>query len=50
MGGEEWSATETLEKDFNRAAVETNKRLEKIGIFTDTLHSQGRREQLVVPR
>ena len=50
MGGAEWASTEVLEQDFMRAAATTNKRLLKIGIFDDVLHSQGRRETELVPR
>lgn len=49
-GGEEWKATEILEKDFNRAASETNKRLATYGIFSDVLHSEGQRQNVEVPR
>ena len=50
MGGAEWNATEGLEQDFYRAAATTNKRLMHIGIFTDILKSEGRREEVLVPR
>ena len=50
MGGAEWAATAILEHDFMRAAAATNKRLLNIGIFDDVLHSQGRRQQMLVPR
>jgi hypothetical protein len=48
--GEEFMATEVLEKDFYRAAKETNHRLIALGIFTDELHSAGKREDVQVPR
>lgn len=50
MGGAEFSATKGLEDDFYRAALATNKRLALIGIYDDVLHTQGQREQELVPR
>lgn len=50
MGGEDWNSTEVLEQDFYRAAASTNKRLLHLGIFTDVLHNQGKREHVLVPR
>jgi len=49
-GGEEFASAEVLEKDFYRAARETNKRLMALGIFTDELHTAGKREDIQVPR
>jgi hypothetical protein len=49
-GGQEFMATEVLEKDFYRAAQETNKRLMALGLFTDILHTAGKREDVQVPR
>ena len=49
-GGEEWSSKQGLEMDFYRAAAETNKRLEKIGIYDDILHSQGQKQNMDQPR
>ena len=49
-GGFEFASTEVLEKDFYRSAKETNKRLMSLGIFTDELHSAGKREDVQVPR
>lgn len=50
MGGAEWEATVPLEADFYRAAMQTNKRLATYGLFTDILHSEGRRQDEVQPR
>lgn len=50
LGGLDWQAAFSLERDFNRAATETNSRLLNLGIFTDVLKSEGQREQQQVPR
>lgn len=50
MGGYDFAQTEYMEKDFFRAATETNDRLSKIGLYNDVLNSQGQRETVMVPR
>ena len=50
LGGSEFAATAPLEQDFYRAAQETNKRLLDMGIFTDMLNSEGKRQLEAVPR
>ena len=50
MGGAEFAATENLEMDFYRAAQATNKRLLDMGIFSQQLHTEGQRQEEVVPR
>jgi len=50
LGGQDFAETEYMEKDFYRAAAETNARLLKLGLFTDILYSQGKRDQIDVPR
>jgi hypothetical protein len=49
-GGQDFLNTEIFEKDFYRAAQATNKRLLDMGIYTDQLNSEGRREDEAVPR
>jgi hypothetical protein len=50
QGGEDFAATKDLEDDFLRAAVQQNKRLSKMGIFSDLVHREGKRQDLNVPR
>lgn len=50
MGGEDWQKDQPLELDFYRAATMTNKRLLTYGIYTDILHSEGRRQEEEVTR
>jgi hypothetical protein len=50
QGGQEFQRSMELEKQFLGMVKEQNKRIEKLGIFTDVLYSQGRREQELVPR
>jgi hypothetical protein len=49
-GGDSFASTEPLEQDFYRAAMETNTRLEDLGLFSDVLRNQGRREDVEVSR
>lgn len=50
MGGSEFSATKDLEQNFFSLAVSTNKRLAKMGLFSDTLHLEGKRQDENQPR
>jgi hypothetical protein len=50
MGGAEFAQTRDLENNFFRLAVETNKRLAKLGIFSDILHLEGKRQNITQPR
>ena len=50
MGGQDFLNTEVFEQDFYRAAQATNRRLMDMGIFTEQIHSEGRREDEAVPR
>src|SRR6267154_692114 len=50
MGGEEFASTKDLEKNFFSVAQETNKRLAAMGIFSDTAHLEGRRQNIAQPR
>jgi hypothetical protein len=50
MGGSEFAATKDLEKNFFMSAMATNKRLAKMGIFSDMLHLEGKRQDIEQPR
>ncbi len=50
QGGEEFSSTKDLEKDFFTAAAETNKRLAKLALFRDLLGLEGKRQGIYQPR
>lgn len=50
MGGEDFTSTADLEKDFYRLCVSQNKRLLQMGIFGDTVHSEGKRQDIARPR
>jgi len=50
MGGAEFAGTKDLEKNFFALAVENNKRLSKLGLFSDTLHLEGKRQDISQPR
>lgn len=50
VGGAEFDATLPLEQEFYKAAQEVNKRLLTYGVFVDTLHSEGERQDAVQPR
>lgn len=50
MGGEDFMSTKDLENDFYRLCVAQNKRLSQMGIFADTVHMEGRRQDVVRPR
>ena len=50
LGNDGFASTQSLEDDFYRAAQATNKRLMDMGIFTQQIHSEGRREDEAVPR
>jgi len=50
MGGQEFMDTQDLEKNFFRVALENNKRLSKLAIFSDMLHLEGRRQDINQPR
>jgi hypothetical protein len=50
MGGEEFSSTKDLEKNFFQFAMETNKRLAAMGLFRDMLGLEGRRQDINQPR
>ena len=50
QGGEEFASTKDLEMNFFQAALATNKRLAKMGVFADMLHLQGNRQNVDQPR
>lgn len=50
MGGSEFASTKDLEKEFFMAAIEQNKRLSKLGLFSDVLHAGGKRQNIYQPR
>ncbi len=50
MGGVEFSATQELEKKFFLAAQDQNKRLRSLGLYSDVLHQEGRRQVIKQPR
>lgn len=50
MGGEDFMAAKDLEDHFYLAALETNKRLLNLGIFTDLVHSRGQKQNITQPR
>jgi hypothetical protein len=50
MGGDEFAQCRELENNFFRAALATNKRLVKMGVFSDLLHSEGKRQDKTQPR
>jgi len=50
MGGVEFSATQELEKKFFLAAQDQNKRLRSLGLYSDVLHQEGRRQVVNQPR
>jgi hypothetical protein len=50
MGGVEFKSTSTLEKDFFVLAQATNKRLANMGMFSDLIHAEGKREDRGQPR
>jgi hypothetical protein len=50
MGGEDFMSTKDLEKDFFRLCVMQNKRLSQMGLFADTVHMEGRRQDVTRPR
>jgi hypothetical protein len=50
MGGAEFTQTQDLEKNFFSFAMQTNKRLSKLGLFADTIHQEGKRQDENLPR
>lgn len=50
MGGSEFSSTKDLEAKFFTMAMATNQRLAKMGIFSDLVHSEGKRQDVNQPR
>jgi hypothetical protein len=50
LGGAEFGATGDLEKKFFIAAQDQNKRLRSLGLYSDVLHQEGRRETIWQPR
>jgi hypothetical protein len=50
LGGTEFAAVADLEQKFFQAAIDQNRRLSALGIFTDVLHQQGRRQNIAQPR
>jgi hypothetical protein len=50
MGGTDFTDTKPLEQNFYGYAVETNKRLSKMGLFADTVHLEGKRQDIAQPR
>jgi hypothetical protein len=49
-GGAEFAGAKDLEKNFFMLAMATNKRLMKMGIFGDLLHSEGKKQDEDQPR
>jgi len=50
LGGVEFTATQDLEKKFFLSAQDQNKRLRSLGLYSDVLHSEGRRQLIAQPR
>jgi hypothetical protein len=50
MGGAEFLSTQNLEKNFFMGAAETNQRILKLGLFVDTIHQEGKRQDINQPR
>lgn len=50
QGGVDFMSTADLEKDFLRLCVAQNKRLIAMGLFGDTVHMEGRRQDVSQPR
>lgn len=50
MGGSEFFSTKDLEKNFFKAAIDTNKRLKDMGLFRDSIGMEGRRQDIAEPR
>lgn len=50
LGYAEFSQTESLEVDFFRAAEATNKRLSDLGLYSDVVRSEGKRQDESQPR
>jgi hypothetical protein len=50
QGGAEFMQTKDLEKNFFGFAMETNKRLSKMGLFADIAHLEGKRQNINQPR
>jgi len=50
MGGADFQSTQDLETDFMRLCLAQNRRLLQMGIFADTVHLEGRRQDISQPR
>jgi hypothetical protein len=50
MGGAEAAAAQEQDREFLRTALATNNRLSKMGIYTSTVHSEGRKQDRAEPR
>jgi hypothetical protein len=50
MGGAEFLQAQDLEKNFFAVCLASNKRLVKMGLFSDIAHLEGNRQNLVQPR
>jgi len=50
MGGAEFADTKGLEAKFYSFAVQNNKRLAQLGLFSDLIHLQGKKQQISQPR
>lgn len=50
MGGEDFMSTKDLEGDFVRLCAQQNKRIMQMGIYTDLVHMEGRRQDITRPR
>ncbi|SRR6266481_812285 len=50
QGGEDFRSTQDLENDFLRLCVAQNKRLSQMGLFSDTVHLEGKRQDITKPR
>lgn len=49
-GGAEFAQTKDLENNFFQFAAEMNKRLYKMGLFSDMVHLEGKRQDITLPR
>jgi hypothetical protein len=50
QGGADFASTKGLEMNFFNFALAQNKRLSKMGLFSDMVHSEGKRQDLNQPR
>jgi len=50
MGGAEFNSASDLEQNFFLVAKQNNERLAKSALFSDMLHLEGKRQNIVQPR